>query len=362
MIRNFVKRRWGLTVSLVLFIFAIMMAAILLAGAILVVLHLAGVLDLWGGLGPGRGGGGGSAGSGGGPLDGIFVMFAFSMFLGTSIALFFSRKALNPLRKIIEATHKVADGDFSVRLDIKSIYELEELSGSFNKMVHELSSIETLRSDFINSFSHEFKTPIVSIRGFAKLLKDEDLSQEDRQEYLGIIIAETERLSDLSTNIMSLTKYENLEIIADVTSYRLDEQLRRAVIQFEPKWAGKGINVNVETEEIVFSGNADLTQQVFLNLIDNAIKFTGDNGAISLLLSKRDDGVSFTVRDDGAGMDDHTLGHIFDKFFQGDASRAKEGNGIGLAIVKRIVDLCGGSIEVESEPGWGSEFVIWLPF
>jgi len=318
-------------------------------------MHQAGALSIFSGVRPGNA-------SFDGPFHVFIVIMIFSAFLGTTIASFFSKKALHPIRKFIDATHKVAGGDFSVRLDIRGVYELEELSQSFNKMAFELSTIETLRNDFINNFSHEFKTPIVSIRGFAKLLKDKDLDAGDRQEYLDVIISESERLAALSTNVLNLSKYENLEIVADITEFQLDEQLRWAVIQFEPEWEKKNITVNVTAEEVAFTGNPDLTQQMLLNLIDNAIKFTNVGGDITICLSRCGDGVRLSVRDDGIGMDEHTRGHVFDKFYQGDSSRTKAGNGLGLSIVKRIVDLCHGTIEVHSEPNSGSEFVVWLPF
>jgi len=349
-----IRKRLGLTVSLVIFIFLVMLASMMLSGLIVIILHSVGVLDFWDGVRP-------DTVRHGVPIGWLFAMMIISAILGISIAGFFSKIALRPIRRIIAATHKVAGGDFNVRLDIHGIYELEELSGSFNKMTHELSTIETLRSDFINSFSHEFKTPIVSIRGFAKLLKDDTLDKTDRQEYLDIIVAESERLSSLSENVLSLANYENLEIIADLTEFRLDEQLRKAVIQMEPKWSQKNIEVDIDTDEVLYTGSADLIQQVLLNLIDNAIKFTEPGGTICLQLTSNDDGVSLLVKDNGIGMDKETLKRIFDKFYQGETSHTGEGNGLGLSIVKRIVDLCGGQIKVSSEKDKGSEFVICLP-
>jgi len=349
-----IKRRLGLTVSLVIFIFLIMLASMLLSGLIVIVLHSVGVLDFWDGVRH-------DTVRRNIPVGWLFAMMSISAILGVSIAWFFSKIALRPIRRIIEATHKVAGGDFNVRLDIDGIYELEELSGSFNKMTHELSAIETLRSDFINSFSHEFKTPIVSIRGFARLLKDESLDKADRQEYLDIIVAESERLSSLSENVLNLANYENLEIIADIAEFRLDEQLRKAVIQMEPKWLHKNIEVDIDTDEVLYTGSADLIQQVLLNLIDNAIKFTEPGGVIRIRLISSSNGIELHVKDNGIGMDDETLKHIFDKFYQGETSHTGEGNGLGLSIVKRIVELCGGRITVQSEQNEGSEFVIWLP-
>jgi len=349
-----IKKRLGLTVSLVIFIFLVMLASMLLSGVIVIILHSVGILDFWDGVRH-------DTVRRGVPVGWLFAVMTISAILGISIAGFFSKIALRPIRKIVAATHKVAGGDFSVRLDIHGIYELEELSGSFNKMTHELSTIETLRSDFINSFSHEFKTPIVSIRGFARLLKDDTLDQNERKEYLDIIIAESERLCSLSENVLNLANFENLEIIADITEFRLDEQLRKAVIQMEPKWSAKNINVDIETDDVLYTGSADLMQQVLLNLIDNAIKFTGPGGIVYIKLTNSDKGVRLLVRDNGIGMDEQTTARIFDKFYQADPSHTETGNGLGLSIVKRIVDLCGGRIEVRSRQNTGSEFDIWLP-
>nr|WP_245645000.1 HAMP domain-containing sensor histidine kinase [Peribacillus loiseleuriae] len=192
-------------------------------------------------------------------------------------------------------------------------------------MTQELSSIETLRSDFVNNFSHEFKTPIVSIRGFAKLLKDNNLSEEDRRDFLDIIITESERLATLSTNVLTLAKYENLGIIADKAPFRLDEQIRRTIVLMEPKWSAKDITVNLELDKVIYKGNEDLTQHIWLNLFDNAIKFSYQGGLINITLVKVDDEIRFVIQDDGSGMDDHSKVHIFDKFYQVDTFPYRKG-------------------------------------
>jgi len=348
-----IRSRLGLTFSLVMFIFAILSAAILLAGLLILVLHLTGALPLWEGARPEQASGGASRG--------IFVLMGFSIFIGTAIAAFFSKKALTPIRKVVEATNKVAGGDFDVRVDIKGIYELEELSRSFNKMTHELSSVESLRGDFINNFSHEFKTPIVSIRGFAKLLKDGNLSDEEKQEYLEIIITESQRLAELATNVLSLSKYEAIDIVTDKAPFRMDEQIRRAIAITEPKWSARNLNFNIGMDEITFIGNENLTQQIWINLLENAIKFSKLSGNIGISLMDGGETIYFSIQDDGIGMDEETKLHIFDKFYQGDKSHKNMGNGLGLTIVKRIVELCGGTIGVESALGKGSVFTIHLP-
>ena len=371
-----VVKHLGLTVSLAVFVAAVMMSAMLIAGSLVMGLHFAGAMPvwqearpehimMWQELRPERAPVWNEARlvrvNAFAPLRIIFPVLGLSTLLGIAIAVFFSKKVLKPIRGIINATNRVADGDFDVRVDLKGVYELEKLSSSFNKMTHELSAIETLRSDFINTISHEFKTPIVSIRGFAKLLKNDTLSEEEKREYIDVIIVESERLSTLSTNILDLSKYENLEIIADKTEYRLDEQIRQAIVLTEPKWAGKDLDVSVEMEEVLFTGNADLMQQIWLNLIDNAIKFSYPGGNITVRLKLQGSDIVFTIKDDGQGMDEKTQALIFDKFYQGNPSRAIEGNGLGLAIAKRIADLNGGYIEVKSNPGLGSEFTVNLP-
>ena len=346
------RKRWGLTFSLALFVFLVMMGAFFLSGVIAVILHAGGLLTFPVGE---------MAGRRGDPFFALFILIAFCLLLGTTLTVFFSNKALKPIRRVIDATRRVAAGDFSVRVDIKGIYELEELSSSFNKMAQELSSIETLRSGFVNDFSHEFRTPIVSLRGFAKLLKDDNLTKAEREEYLNVIISEAERLAALSTNVLNLSKYENIEIIPNKFPYRLDEQIRRAVVMMEPKWSAKDIEMDVEMDEIIFEGNEDLTQQIWLNLLDNAVKFSNQGGTIRVTLVKVPQGVQFVIADGGLGMDQATVARIFDKFYQRDPSRAQAGNGLGLAIMKRIVDLCHGWIDVRSEPGRGSEFTVFLP-
>lgn len=344
------KKRLGLTASLVLLILGIMVVATLLAGLLVMFLNSIGVLDILDYADIERGGGGSR----------VLLTIIFSITLGTGIAIFLSKKALNPIRSVIEATHRVAEGDFSVRVESKGIRELEELSYSFNKMVQELSTTKTLRRDFINNFSHEFKTPILSMRGFAKLLREGNLSENEKREYLDIIIIESERLAGLATNILSLSKYENIEIITDKVSFQMDEQIRRALVLTEPKWSAKDIEFDVEMDEVVFDGNEDLTQQIWLNLLDNAIKFSNPNSKINIRLSRWNNGVRFIIQDDGIGMDKKTTDSIFEKFYQGDLSRSKSGNGLGLSIVKRITELHGGNIEVESVMGKGSTFTIHL--
>lgn len=354
---RFLKKKISLTICLILFVLGVLLATFILTGALTLALHYLGISSSYFHIGmkppPNV--------SRGEPLAALLKLLVCCFLLGTALTVLFSKKALNPIRKMIEATHQVSEGNFDVEVNIKGIGELEELSESFNKMTRDLAGTETLRRDFINNFSHEFKTPIVSIRGFAKILKDGDLTEEERREYLDIIISESDRLADLSTNVLNLSKYENMNIVTETKLFPLDEQIRRRIVLMEPKWSVKELVFNVELEPVNFRGNEDIIQQIWVNLLDNSIKFSQPQGSIDVQLLKTEDGVLFKLQDKGAGMDQQTAAHIFDQFYQGDASRSKEGNGLGLALVKRIVELCGGSISVESQEGQGTAFFVWRP-
>ena len=288
----------------------------------------------------------------------FFVFALFSVLLGTIIAIFVSRIPLAPLREIIDALDRLAQGDFDVRIHLKWPRELQRFSTSFNHMVEELGSIEMLRSDFINNFSHEFKTPIVSVRGFAKILKYEDLSEEERNEYLDIIISEADRLTELATNVLNLSKIENQTIVTDKVSYNVSEQIRRVIALLESKWSEKNIEIAFDCEEIYLYGNEELLNQVWINMIDNAIKFSPCHKVIKIDIMKEAGEVIISVTDQGEGMKAETVAHIFDKFYQGDSSHATKGNGLGLALVKRIVDLHEGEIKVANTDKNGTTFEV----
>ncbi|HHV28208.1 sensor histidine kinase [Acetivibrio mesophilus] len=290
------------------------------------------------------------------------VALLVSSIIGTSISAVASERVLKPLNQLIKATKVVATGDFSVRVEeINGHSEVGNLIKNFNHMVEELGSIEMFRNGFINDFSHEFKTPIVSIRGFAKQLQNDNLSPEKRKEYTDIIISESERLANMSANVLLLNKFENQQIITNKTEYELDEQIRDCVILLEKQWSKKNIEINLDLEPIKIYSNQEMLSHLFINLIENAIKYTNDNGHISICCHEAVDGIQFKISDDGNGMDENTKKRIFDKFFQGDKSHAVKGNGLGLSIVKRIVELCKGDIVVESEISKGTTFIVKLP-
>jgi signal transduction histidine kinase len=241
------------------------------------------------------------------------------------------------------------------------VTELGDLERTFNQMASDLDGIEMFRNDFINNFSHEFKTPIVSIRGFARRLQQENLTEEQKKEYIDIIVAESERLSTMAQNVLLLTKLENQNIVSEKTEFYLDEQIRRCILLLEKTWSEKDIELDLDFDEIKYVFNEEMLSHVWINLLSNAIKFTPDGGKIVCQLKREDEGVAFRIKDSGAGIPEDVKTRIFEKFYQGDSSHSTAGNGIGLNIVKRVVDLAHGKIEVNSEEGNGSEFVVILP-
>jgi signal transduction histidine kinase len=337
----------SLAVSLVALVFLVMLLSILSAGLIAYLLIQIGILDIESTASPRRA---------------ISIMVYISIFLGVVIATLLSQRSVKPIRDMMKATEKVSQGNFSVMVNGSFVFELDALAVSFNKMVQELKGIETLRSDFVRNFSHEFKTPITSIRGFAKLLQAGDASEEEKQEYLNIIVQESERLVHLSTNVLNLSKIESTEIISEKTIYCLDEQIRLAIVMLEPKWSDKKLYVDIRLEdEIEILGDKNLVHQIWVNLLDNAIKYTNNGGVIKVGLWRSGQKAIFRLEDNGCGMNNETIQHIFDKFYQGDTSHSIAGNGLGLTLVKKITELCEGTIEVQSELGKGSVFIVKLP-
>lgn len=290
----------------------------------------------------------------------LFLIACISVVIGTVMSLIFSRMPLKQFYKIIEATNQIADGDYSVRLDLKGPAEMQNLNNSFNHMAKELSSVEMLRTDFVNHFSHEFKTPIVSIRGFAKILKNGNINEEERNEYLDIIIDESERLSDLSMNVLNLSKIEQQSILTDKRRFNLSEQLRLVIVLLYDKWNHKHIDIDFECDEVYYNGNIEMLKQVWINLLDNAIKFSPAYSTIKIELSQSDAETIVRVADEGAGIPDNQKVHIFDKFYQGDASHSTKGNGLGLAIAKKIVELHDGTIIVKDNCPVGTIFEVQI--
>ncbi len=290
---------------------------------------------------------------------GVLIALALE---GVAITYFTASKILTPISEIEEAMKKVAEGSFSVRLFGKSrIGELHRIYESFNLMVKELQATEILQTDFVSNVSHEFKTPINAIEGYAMLLQDGALTPEEEEEYIEKILFNTQRLTELIGGILLLSKVENQVISLRDDVFSPDEQIRLAIVSLEEKWTRKDIEFETDLAEVRYRGNEALLAHVWLNLLDNAVKFSPVGGRIYLSLSQSDGTTVFSVRDEGPGIDPHKQNHIFDKFYQVETSHGKEGNGLGLTLVKRIVDLHRGSVSVENAEGGGCRFTVTLP-
>lgn len=271
-----------------------------------------------------------------------------------------------PLHKMAEATRKVSAGDFSVY--VPTIHTADKLDYldvmimDFNKMVEELGSIETLKTDFVSNVSHEMKTPIAIIKNYAELLLADHMEDKQRKEYARSVENAATRLSELISNILKLNKLENQRIIPDMENYDICRQLCECILQFEDIWDEKKIELETEIEDAAMvNADASLMELVWNNLISNALKFTEPGGNVTISQTSDADCIRITVSDTGCGMSRESMNHIFDKFYQGDTSHSREGNGLGLALVKRVLELMDGDIQVVSEKGKGSIFTVTLP-
>ena len=266
-------------------------------------------------------------------------------------------------RNISEGARRLAHGDYSVRIERVSSFGIDEqfneIIDAFNTVAEELSGVETLRSDFIATVSHEIKTPLAVISNYARLLRGGRITPEEREEYARGISDAAARMSDMITNILRLNRLENQKIYPKGERIDLGERLIRCVLDFEEVWEHKGIGLSTDIEEgVTLTTDGELLDLVFTNLLSNAFKFTDAGGEVFVSLRRDGEWVEVRIRDTGCGIDAKVGGHIFDKFYQGDTSHATEGNGLGLSLVKRIVDVLGATLTVESELGKGSEFTV----
>lgn len=284
-----------------------------------------------------------------------------SIIIGVIVSACSSRIVLKNVREFITATDKLSKGDFSARLNIKRPPEFKVLSKNFNKMAEELGGIEVLRTDFINNFSHEFKTPIISIKGFAEILKDDELPKEEKNEYLDIIIEESKRLTSLATNVLNLSKIETQVILKDIQRFNMGEQIRQSILLLDSKFESKNILLDVNIQDCYINGNKEMLNQVWVNLLDNAIKFNNKNGMVSINMKREEDNILITIIDTGVGINKEAINKIFDKFYQEDTSHATNGNGLGLSIVKKIIELHGGTIQCDSIVSKGTKFTVTIP-
>lgn len=292
---------------------------------------------------------------------------ASSIIIGALLSFVAGNIVLKPLWELIWATKRVSEGDLNVTLEMgwserHTVRELSQLMRAFNNMTKELRSTELFRKDFISSFSHEFKTPLASIRGFARQLYEGDLTPEQQREFSRIILDETEYLSELSTDILLLTSLENRDIVSDKEEFSLDEQLRECMLHLEPQWTQKEIEIDMEgLEEVSFYWNEQILAHVWTNLFDNAVKFSPQGGTVRVSCAKDGGSVRVVIEDSGDGVPQAAQAHIFDKFYQADSSHATKGCGLGLPLAKKIADLCGGSISVGESALGGAQFTVILP-
>lgn len=278
------------------------------------------------------------------------------------IFLYIAAKFISdPLIHMSNGTKKIAKGNFDVIINHKSKDELGILAENFTLMAAELKTMEYLRKDFMSNVSHEFKTPITAIQGFVEMLQDRSLPDEEFEQYTNIIIEETSRLNRLCSNMLRMSRLDNQVIYDKSVSFSLDEQIRKAVLLLEDQWSRKNLELDICLEPITYGGDPELLQQLWINLIENAIKFSDEYGCIHISAKGTAPEIVVQIADEGVGIAEEDISRIFEKFYQTDASHAQMGNGLGLAIVKRIVELCGGTIRCESKLGDGTTFTVALP-
>ena len=294
------------------------------------------------------------------------LMITISVLLGSALfslimTVVIDKTVLGPMRQVLHTINKVSKGNFDVRISTNDTMEIGLLVDSLNSMIESLGSLEMLRNDFIVNVSHEFKTPLASIQGYAAMLQNEELSAEERRRCAGIVYDSAKRLSALSGNILELSRLEHSDVRIDKTQFMLDEQLRQALLLLQAEWQQKDIELNLELAEVKYFGSDELLMQVWLNLLGNAIKFSPQGGRIDVTLTETEGAAVVAVRDYGIGISPAEQKLIFEKFYQADTSHKTEGNGLGLAMVKRIINLLNADIEVDGAEGEGACFTVTLP-
>ena len=291
----------------------------------------------------------------------LLELIIVSVVVGGVMTAIISKAFFNPVKNLRQAMDKVANGDFTIQLDTdkSSSGEIKELYAGFNLMTNELKATEILQTDFISNVSHEFKTPINAIEGYSTLLQGCENLDDDQKEYVEKILFNTGRLSSLVSNILLLSKIENQSIQAKRELFSLDEQIRETIVALETAWAPKNIELDVELDSVKYNGNEIIMRHIWSNLIGNAIKFTPENSIVTIRLQNQKDKFIFSVTDQGEGLSDEAKKHLFDKFYQADTSHKSEGNGLGLALVKQILNIDGGDITAENVTG-GCRFTVTL--
>ena len=289
------------------------------------------------------------------------ITFLMSAIVGTILILIAVRGVVGPIKRISSAAKEIAKGNFDVYVEPASRDEVGQLTTNFNEMAKDLKAIDVLHKDFVANVSHEFKTPITAIKGYANLIRDGKLSAEQVKEYADIVSSESERLSLLSSNLLKLSELDSHMIREQSHVFCLDEQLRKAVLILESQWKKKNIEFDLDLEEIQIIAAEHMIQEVWLNLIHNAIKFSYPDSLIGIVLKKQSDRVLVIISDHGIGIKEEDKPRIFERFYKGDKSRTKDGNGLGLVIVKKIIEMSHGSISFVSSQNEGTAFNVELP-
>ncbi|MGN0604543.1 MAG: ATP-binding protein [Oscillospiraceae bacterium] len=336
-----------LTILFTVIVSLIMAASILLAGIIMIIINSINIFE-----------------DGNIPLFiAVYIVIICICFAGIATKVV-SDKIFVPMIKLNESMKRVAGGDFTVQMNETGMFrEVREMIHNFNIMTKELGSNKIIHTDFTRNVSHEMKTPLSTIEGYATLLQDPNISYENRAEYAAKIIQNTKRLSALTGNILVLSKLENNSVAISKKLFSLDEQLRQVVLMYEEVWTEKNIDIDIDDagNRFDFLGSEELLFQAWQNLVGNALKYTENGGIVRIILRETDDGITVCVKDNGIGISEENRSRIFEKFYQADASHASNGNGLGLAITRKIIELHSGSISVKSESGQGSEFIVSLP-
>lgn len=345
------KNRIGLTVLISALVFAVQLVALLISdGLIAVLLHTGIISEI--------------SLKNVSAVDLLLLISVVSIIVGVLVSALSGKYLLQPVNRFINQMNRLASGDFRARIrfgkPISAHPAFQELEESFNTAAAELERAEMLRGDFINNFSHEFKTPIVSIAGFAKLLRRGNLTAEQQQEYLAVIEEESLRLADMATSVLDLTKIESQTILTDVTRFNVSEQIRSAILLLEEKWTKKNLEFNLRMQELEICANEELLRHVWINLLDNAIKFSEEYGCVDVLVEERDGQTVVAIGNTGKPIPQESIKRVFHKFYQADESHSTQGNGIGLAIVKKVVQLHRGTVTVQSSPDL-TTFTVKLP-
>ena len=286
------------------------------------------------------------------PILWILTFSAVSVIIGLILTFIVEKIVLKPVNGLLDGMDKLASGEFSTRIDLGNVAGISDVSDKFNALAEELQKIEILRSDFVNNFSHEMKTPIVSISSLISLMKSGEISKEKQMQYLYIIEEEINRLSEMTTNVLNLSKIENQGIITEKTTFNLSEQIRTCVLLLEKKWSRKKLDLDLDFDEYEVVANEDMLKQVWINLIDNAIKFAEKSSPLKISVSQENGKTTVSVQNKGEPILESDYEKIFQKFYQCSGENKKEGNGIGLSIVKHIVDLHEGKVSVVSGDGF----------